>query len=441
MESKHSTSPGGTVAFLTMGCKLNQSDSQALARQFVASGYELVEPHQPADVIIVNTCSVTQVADRKARHLIRQMRRKNPHALLVATGCYAQRAPQELQLMPEVDRVVGNRDKTRMLELLGIVKYEKRIDLVHPPSRTRAMVKIQEGCNQVCAFCIVPRVRGRERSRPIEEVVKEVQGLVCEGYREVVLTGTQIGSYYNDISEKPGRPPLEVLVERILEETGIQRLRISSLQPQDVTPGLMNLLAQGRLCRHLHVPLQSGSDSVLRSMRRRYTTQLYREVASRLRELAPELALTTDILVGFPGESAREFEEGYRFCEEMGFVAMHVFPYSLRPGTTGAFLPSHVDARTKRLRIEQMIGLARASSEGFRRRFLGRTLEVLWEERKTVQGLPAWSGLTDNYIRAFTVGQVPSANCVTSLKIGAITGEGVWGELVTQSSISVAIAQ
>ena len=271
--------------------------------------------------------------------------------------------------------------------------------------------------------------------------MKEVQGLVCEGYREAVLTGTQIGSYYNDISEKPGRPPLEVLVERILEETGIQRLRISSLQPQDVTPGLMNLLAQGRLCRHLHMPLQSGSDSVLRSMRRRYTTQLYREVASRLRELAPELALTTDILVGFPGESAREFEEGYRFCEEMGFAATHVFPYSLRPGTTGAFLPSHVDARTKRLRTEQMIGLARASSEGFRRRFLGRTLEVLWEEPKTVQGLPAWSGLTDNYIRAFTVGQVPAANCVTSLKIGAITGEGVWGELVTQSAISVAIAQ
>ena len=380
-----------SIILETLGCKLNQSESESLARQFAKMGYRVVHPSDGADICIINTCTVTHIADRKSRHLLRLARRRNPNALIIAIGCYADRAPQELAQVAGVDMVMGNEEKARLLEVLrrrGLISASAAI--CPPMLRTRSLVKVQEGCNQFCSYCIVPLVRGRERSLPLDEAVDEVRARVEMGYREVILTGTHIGSYGQG---------LELLIQRILTETGVERLRLSSLKPQDITPGLLALWHDERLCHHLHLPLQSGSDSVLRRMRRRYSVADYERAVAMAREAIPDVAITTDIMVGFPGETDEYFEESYRFCQRMGFANIHVFPYSVRPGTLAAVMPGKVGERVKRERSGRILALARESAGRFRQRFLGRTMMVLWEKEVT-EGV--WVGLTDNYIRVFT---------------------------------------
>ena len=329
-----------TVAVASLGCKLNQAEAEGLTRRFVEAGYTVVDPKAGPDVYVLNTCTVTHVADRKSRQALRRARRANPQGAIVATGCYAQRAPADLDAMREVDFVVDNTDKMRLLQVLGIAGGDDGTEPIRTAGRTRSMVKIQEGCNQVCAYCIVPKTRGRERSVPIDDLVAQVRGLVSAGYREVVLTGTQLGSYGYEFEGSPPRGSwYEVLVRRILGETEIERLRMSSLQPQEITDGMIELYAEGRLCPHVHMPLQSGSDQVLERMRRRYDTATYAGAVARLRAAVPDIGMTTDIIVGFPGETGEQFESGFRFAESVGFSAMHVFPYSRRPGTTASFLP------------------------------------------------------------------------------------------------------
>ena len=419
-----------TVAIASLGCKLNQSEAEGLARQFVQAGYSVVGPEQGADIFVLNTCTVTHVADRKSRQALRQARRANPDGLVVATGCYAQRSPEALKRMPEVSLVVDNADKTRLLGILGIDQGAPIDDSIRPPGRTRSMVKIQEGCNQVCAYCIVPRTRGRERSIPIDSLVQEVRDRVTAGYREVVLTGTQLGSYGYEFGPQPfSRPWHEELVRRILDETGVERLRMSSLQPQEITPGLMRLYAEGRLCPHVHMPLQSGSDAVLKRMRRRYTTALYAQVAQRLREAVPDISITADIIVGFPGETDEEFEEGYRFVEGLALAAAHVFPFSRRPGTTAAFLPDQVTPETRRAREERMLTLARETSRKHRRRFLGRRATVLWEQPRNIEGQSLWTGLTESYIRVYTRSHRHLADQILPVELTAEAHDGLWAAL------------
>ena len=414
-----------TIALDSLGCKLNQAEMQQLARQLSAAGYRLVSPADKADIYILNTCTVTHVADRKSRHMLRQARRRNPNAKLVAIGCYAQRAPQELAEIEGVELVLGNDRKMNLLKLLE--DADKVIGLVtgasvSPPGdgRTRAFIKVQNGCHNFCAYCIVPLVRSREENVPVENVTALVRGLVASGYQEVVLTGTEIGAY-NCKSVN-----LEGLLRRILAETPVPRLRLSSLQPHQVSPGLIGLWRDPRLCPHFHLSLQSGSDSMLKRMNRRYNTADYQRAVALIRDSVPDVAITTDIIVGFPGETDAEFQESFVFCRQMQFARIHVFPFSPRPGTEAATMPQQVPASVKKERSRRMLALAKESARSFQQRFLGRTVNVLWEK----QSGGVWSGLTGNYIKVYTKNSDDLANRLLPVKLVKLYRDGVWGEIL-----------
>ncbi len=427
-----------TVVIHTHGCKLNQADSSRLARQFLEAGYQVVPDGSPADVYVLNTCTVTAVADAKARQALRAARRRNPDAIVVVAGCYPQRASQELEGMDAVSLVVGNTGKDSLVSLVtetlggnappsavdGPDSMLQPVPLTwsNPPgSRLRAMVKIQEGCNQVCAYCIVPKVRGRERSIPPSSIISEINRRASEGAQEVVLTGTQLGSYGFDL------PAINLagLLERVLSETDIPRIRVSSLQPQEITGRLLSLWDDSRLCPHFHVPLQNGCDAVLKAMRRRYDTrQAYRAVG-RIRRCLPDAGVTTDIIVGFPGEGELEFQESLAFADSLEFSDMHVFPYSVRPGTGAAHLPDHVSPSEKKDRVAAMLSVSQRHYLHFRHRQHGGVRPVLWEKAIDHHGLPGWSGLTDNYIRVAAPSPLNIENTITPARLGKPSGNSV----------------
>ena len=413
----------GRVALHTLGCKLNQAESELLARQLSQAGYQVTDGDK-ADICVLNTCTVTHIADRKARRWLRLMRRENPEALIVATGCYAERAPKEIEQLGAIDLIVGNQDKAQLLELIETKKAPSPVLVgsLSGSSRVRAMVKVQDGCDDFCAYCIVPLVRGREHSLPPPEIIKEVKERVGDGYREIVLTGTKVGCYrFDGIG-------LKELIEAILREANVERLRLSSLQPGEISPELLSLWKDRRLCRHFHLALQSGSDRVLEWMRRRYSVSSYRQAVASIRGMVPDAAISTDVMVGFPGESEDDFTETYRFCEEMGFARIHVFPYSSRPGTLAARLPQPLTEAAKAERSEKMLGLAHQSAHKFQEQFLGRDLEVLWEKEVT-PGSGIYSGLTGNYLRVFTRSQEPLTNKLLPVRLVGLYQEGMWGEV------------
>ena len=418
-----------TVAILTLGCKLNQADSEAIARRLRGSGVLVLDrPRAGVDAFVINTCSVTHVADRKARHLARLARRLSPGAQVILTGCYVERAPAEAA-QTGADLVLGSREKPTIPDWL-LERLRQRGDPaagcdapVREGLRTRALVKIQEGCNELCSFCIVPYTRGCEHSVPIAQVVEEVIARQAEGVLEVVLTGTQLGNYGRDFARQEPGP--RRLLEALLERTSVSRIRLSSLQAQDVSGQLLALWQDPRLCPHFHLPLQSGSDAVLCRMRRRYTAQQFRGVVEMIREHVPNASITTDVIAGFPGETEEDVEATYRLCQEISFAAIHAFPYSRRPGTAAALLPSHIPPPVKRSRLERLLELGRASAETFRRGFLGRTLAVLWEEEKGGH----WQGLTGNYIRVYTSAGDALANRLIPTRLTAMADGGVVGVL------------
>ncbi len=416
------------VALDSLGCKLNQAETELLAKQFTEAGYRLVSPADEADVYILNTCTVTHVADSKSRHWLRKAHRRNPDALLVATGCYAQQAPKELAQIEGVCLVIGNDQKPYLLQLLeesGCIGSPAPVHRYSATShdngfRTRAFIKVQDGCNSYCSYCIVPLVRGREKSLPTSQIVAEVKHRVAQGYKEVVLTGTKIGSYKHDGVNLKG------LLEHILTETDVTRLRLSSLQPQEISPELIGLWHDQRLCPHFHLPLQSGSDAVLSRMKRHYSISDYQGAVSLIRALVPEAAITTDIIVGFPGESDEEFEQSYNFCRQMEFARIHVFPYSTRQGTEAAGMSNHIIDKVKTQRNQNLRALAKESTPNFSQRFLGRTMLVLWEKQS---GDGIWSGLTHNYIKIYTKSDRDLTNKLLPVKLVEVREDGVWGEV------------
>ncbi len=421
---------GTRIALDTVGCKLNQAEVELIAKQLTEAGYRLVPAVDEADIYIVNTCTVTHIADSKCRRLFRAAHSRNPGARLVAIGCYAERATQELTRIGGVDLVLSNEEKTKLVPLLEESGYlSLPLGLSGQPScrdtgwRTRAFIKIQDGCRSSCAYCIVPLVRRKEESLPLDHIISEVNQRVTGGYREIVLTGTKIGSYHR------GGANLKGLMVRILAETGVDRLRLSSLQPQEISHDLISLWQDGRLCRHFHLSLQSGSDGMLGRMRRRYSIEDYRSAVSLIRELVPEAAITTDIMVGFPGETEAEFHDSGEFCRQMEFARVHVFPYSPRPGTEATRLPCHISANIKKARSQKMLALARESMSSFNHRFLGRTLTVLWED----QSGGIWSGLTDNYIKVYTESNDDLTNRLLPVKLVEVYTDGVWGQETTCS--------
>ncbi|MBM3958565.1 MAG: tRNA (N(6)-L-threonylcarbamoyladenosine(37)-C(2))-methylthiotransferase MtaB [SAR202 cluster bacterium] len=388
-----------TVAIETHGCKLNAADSERLAREFAAAGFAVGQA-QDADVFVLNSCTVTAVADRKARQALAAARRRRPDALIVASGCFAERSPNAVDALEAVDLTVTNRAKA---ELVGLVAARLGLGPRDPVAstagvagttgRTRAFLRIQEGCDQVCAYCIVPRVRGRERSIPEEQLVAEVRVAFDGGRREVVLTGTQLGSYGFDLEGTD----LRRLLLRLLRSTEMPRIRVSSLQPLELTEGLLELWSgegRGRLCPHFHMPLQSGSDGILRRMRRRYSAARYIDAVERVKRAVPAAAVTTDIIAGFPGESDEDFALTVAVVREAELAGAHVFPYSARPGTSASKFPDQVPHEVKASRAAELRRLARAAETKFREHLVGQVRPVLWESDG-----PPLAGLTDNYVR------------------------------------------
>ncbi|MBI4289050.1 MAG: tRNA (N(6)-L-threonylcarbamoyladenosine(37)-C(2))-methylthiotransferase MtaB [Chloroflexi bacterium] len=414
------------VALHTLGCKLNQAETEELSNSVSGAGYTLTPPDAEADVYVLNTCTVTHIADRKARRLLRLARRRSPNALIVATGCYARRSPSDVAGIS--DLVLPRTDSPELIDRLTAFAEARAPSPASHFSRpafhlrTRSYVKVQDGCHDGCAYCIVPQVRGCEQSFPPDGIVGQVKEKVAAGYKEVVLTGTKIGSYQSDGVRLSG------LVSRILMEAGIERLRLSSLQPQEITPDLLALWADPRLCRHVHLPLQSGSDGVLGSMRRRYDSGQFLRAVRGLREAAPGMAITADVMVGFPGESDADFRATLSICQEVGFSALHVFPYSARPGTRAATMEAQIEASVKDRRGRQLRQLAQQSAASYREQFLGATRPVLWEQEASPG---VWSGLTDNYLRVLSDG-VPGGAALSNklslvrfsgLSDGALVGE------------------
>ena len=424
-----------SVTIETHGCKLNQADSQTIAREFSRAGYFIAEKNTPADIYILNTCTVTHVADKKARQTLRAARRRNPNALIVATGCYVQRSMDEVDSIKEVDLVLNNLDKdilvrtvtSRIAESANPCATGDAQTNYHPLDQlhqTRAMVKIQEGCDQVCSYCIVPKVRGRERSTPLDSLIAQIKSLEDNGFREVVLTGTQLGTYGFDI---PGDNLLSLLTT-ILEQTTVPRIRISSLQPQWINDDLLDLWRNPRLCPHFHIPLQSGSDSVLKRMRRRYTSEDFATTSQLIRSRIPNVSITTDVIAGFPGESPEEFQETYDLCKLIQFSDMHVFPYSKRPGTSAAYLVNQVDDTYKARRVEMLIELMKEFASLSRENHLNQTRQVLWESVRTLECRRQWSGLTDTYQRVYADDNRNLINTITATTILRHSNGYLWGQ-------------
>ncbi|HZG78277.1 MAG TPA: tRNA (N(6)-L-threonylcarbamoyladenosine(37)-C(2))-methylthiotransferase MtaB, partial [Paenibacillus sp.] len=350
-----------TVAFHTLGCKVNFYDTEAIWQLFKNDGYEQVDfESQTADVYVINTCTVTNTGDKKSRQIIRRAVRRNPDAVIAVTGCYAQTSPAEILAIPGVDLVIGTQGRGEIIELVNRVRAEREpinavrnimktrqfeeLDVPDFADRTRAFLKIQEGCNNFCTFCIIPWSRGLLRSREPESVVKQAKMLVEAGYKEIVLTGIHTAGYGEDLENYN----FAALLRDLEKVDGIERLRISSIEASQITDEVIDvLMSSNKFCRHLHVPLQAGDDAVLKRMRRKYTVAEYAERIARIRERWPEVAITTDVIVGFPGETDEMFENGYRFMKEIGFSEMHVFPYSRRTGTPAARMEDQVDEELK----------------------------------------------------------------------------------------------
>jgi threonylcarbamoyladenosine tRNA methylthiotransferase MtaB len=408
-----------TATIATLGCKLNQAESYGIQLDLAQAGVELVPFGEAADVSIVNTCTVTRVADQQARQLLRRARRHSPQGLVVAMGCYAQVAPDEVAAVDGVDLVVtgGKERVVAQLEERGFtlgdgeLSHDGHAGPDHraplPETRVRQFVKVQDGCDDYCTYCIVPFARGHSLSRPADAIVAEVQTLVARACREIVLTGVQIGAYGRDRYAQRGQTlpppgaPLAALVRRLLAETDLTRIRISSIQPQDWPADFLDLFADPRLCRHLHLPLQAGSDATLRRMARRYTTADFARLVERVRAAMPDVAITADMIAGFPGETDAEHEESVAFARAMAFADVHVFRYSPRRGTAASRMAQQVPAEVKQARSEELRAAVAELAEQFRRRFLGTERSVLWEEEldPIPQVSRRWTGLTDNYLR------------------------------------------
>jgi len=415
-----------SVAFHTLGCKVNQYDTQAMI-EALAKDCRIVSNKERADIYIINTCTVTNRADQKSRQQIRNVIRKNPEAFIAVTGCYAQRFPQRIAEIQGVDLILGNREKNGIASFLngGKKNPEPEIfveDVDSCPrydtlsvskhrSHSRAFVKIQEGCENYCSYCIIPYVRGQQKSRPLKDTLEEIEGLVRNGFKEIVLTGIRLGSWGEDLNNGF---TLALLLKKAHEIEGLRRIRLSSIEPRDLSEELIDRIAQlPRVCRHLHIPLQSGDNEVLRRMNRPYHSSYYQDLIEKIRKKIKRVAITTDIMVGFPGEGEEEFGNTYNFIKKMRFSKMHIFRYSSRPGTPAAQLGKKVREKDVRERSKKLFGLSLKMQEEFSRLFLGATLEILVERRKDNY----LTGLTDNYIRVVFNGPEHLVNEIIKVRI------------------------
>ena len=425
-----------TVSFITLGCKVNQYDSDAMRTLFIKNGYKVAESDTPADVYVVNTCSVTSIGDRKSRQMVRRIRRENPGAVIAVAGCYAQLAPEVFEKMGNVDVIVGMQNRSRIVEyvekaarsnavlnevrdVMAVKDFENLTVDAEGEVKTRAFIKVQEGCDNYCTFCIIPYARGRLKSRKQKDAIEEIKHLVDRGYREVVLTGIHLGNYGKDLHDGTS---LSSLVNELLKIPDLLRIRLGSIESVELSEELIHLMnSEPRVCRHLHLPIQSGSDDVLRAMNRHYRLAEYKNLIADLRKRIPDLALTTDLIVGFPGETEENFKETLATLEELKFSAIHIFPYSQRTGTPAATYPNQVLPEIKKERVHRVQALEKKLSEAYRRRFLGKSVRVLPEEEKH----GCFEGLSDEYIRVYLKGEGIERGKIYSVKINSLTEDGL----------------
>jgi threonylcarbamoyladenosine tRNA methylthiotransferase MtaB len=432
------------ILLTSLGCKLNQAEVEDLARYAFAAGLGVVQDPAAADWAIVNTCAVTHVAARKCRQAVRGLRRANPTLRIAVTGCYVEAHDPLLASIEGVEMLVPNQDKEQVLQRLldasGAAGAGGEAPSAEPAlyargGHTRALVKIQDGCDNACTYCFVRIARGAQRSTAPQQVLEEVRRRAAEGYQEVVLTGVHIGAYGRDSAANAPLPAergwsLARLVRAILAEPATMRLRLSSVEPWDLDDDLLDCFGHPRLCRHVHLPLQSGSDAVLRRMGRTYdTAHLARRVAA-LRGRVPGVSVTTDVMVGFPGETAAEFAETMAFVEDLALARLHVFTYSPRPGTAAAAMPGQVDPREADVRSRALIALGRRLARRFHEGFVGQTLEVLCEQARPSADGPVWNGLADNYIRVRAPSTRDLANQLVHVRCTAADAVGLRGEIV-----------
>ena len=422
---------------MTLGCKVNQFETETMEGLFRARGYEVVPFEERADVYVINTCSVTHLSDRKSRQLIRRAVRTNPAACVAVTGCYAQVAPEEIRALDGVRVVIGTKERARIVDYVeaslradtGVAgtitdimqaRVFEDIPLHALPHRTRAFLKIEDGCQNFCTFCIIPYARGPVKSRELSAVAREMRLLVDAGFHEVVLTGIHLGAYGIDLAE---RPTLADACRTALAEEGLRRLRLGSLESVELSADLLELMrTEPRFAAHLHLPLQAGSDAVLRAMNRHYTTAQFAQLVMEVRAAVPGVAISTDIIVGFPGETEADFAEGMDFVRRMGFARMHVFPYSARRGTPAARRTDQVPPMVRKERAARMQALAEELAEGYHRSMLGSVAEVLFETQE--DGVT--DGLTETYVRVYTDAPVTRGE-IAPVRLTHIYKDGVWG--------------
>lgn len=431
------------VSFITLGCKVNQYDSDAMRTLFIHRGYKPVEHSEVADVYIINTCSVTSIGDRKSRQVIRKIRRNNPDVVIAATGCYAQVAPEELEKMGDVDVIVGHQNRNKIVDyieeaeksektvnavkdIMSIREYENLTVDPEGEVKARAFVKVQEGCDNYCTFCIIPYARGRLKSRKQEDAVDEIKKLVEKGYREVVLTGIHLGNYGRDLRNGTS---LSTLVSELLKIPNLLRIRLGSIESVELSDELINIIKnEKRVCHHLHLPLQSGSDAVLKSMNRHYRLRQYKDLIAMLREKIPNLALTTDLIVGFPGETEENFKETLNTLHELKFSAIHVFPFSKRTGTPAAMYPNQITNEEKKKRVHRVQELEKKISKEFRSEFLNKIVHVLAENKKEEY----FEGFSDEYIRVTIKGENVKRGHLYSVIVEEVTDEGLIGRVIEE---------
>jgi threonylcarbamoyladenosine tRNA methylthiotransferase MtaB len=416
----------------SIGCRLNQSEIASMSRQFQQIGYQVVENPAEADLFVVNTCAVTSAAGKDSRKMIRKLHRHNQDAEIAVTGCYAHLAASTVAALPGVAHVLDNVEKEKLVPMVTGEAYDiEPIQRHFTPGTaglTRSFVKVQDGCENKCTFCITTVARGPGRSRPLEEILREVQMMTAGGYQEVVLTGVHLGSYGHDFGETSG---LRELVHALLNATDMPRIRLSSLEPWDIAEDFFQLWENPRLCRHLHLPLQSGCDRTLKRMLRNTDQANFRALVNSARAQIPGVAISTDLIVGFPGEDEDEFAESYAFTQEMDFMKIHVFPYSRREGTAAARMKNHIGKATQKDRVHQIQALSDEGAERFAARFIGDELPVLWEGIRGASEAGFWhTGLTDNYIRVEMSYPQVISNTITTTHLSAQHNDVIRGELL-----------
>ena len=434
------------IAFYTLGCKVNQSDTASMEGIFRRAGYEVVDFGSPADVYLINTCVVTNTGQRKSRQIINRAVRHNPLSLIVVTGCYPQTAPEEVRAIAGVDVIIGNQERARIVELVEQALENKQTEILDnvqkmtvdtkfeelgvgtETDKTRAFLKIQEGCNQYCTYCIIPYARGPLRSRSLESIRSEVAKLVEAGYKEVVLIGIHLGCYGKELAKEGKHITLYDAVQAVLSVEGMCRVRLGSLESVEVEPRLLELMAnEPRLCKHLHLPLQSGCDKILQAMHRPYDTARFTQLLQQIRAQVPDVAITTDIIVGFPGETEEDFATTLAFAEKCGFAKMHIFPYSKRKGTPAEKMPNQVDEAVKGERAARLAAVDEKLHQAMLKQMVGKTEEVLFEQPVDAVHM---EGLCGPYLRVVVPGTEELSNTIAKVRITGIVDDWLTGELV-----------